>query len=538
MYRNVGNGQFEDLSTQTGIASITAEHESFGVVTGDLDNDGYRDLIVTGNIGNPVLLLRNQGDGTFSLIPNALPSDNIWTTSATLGDINKDGYLDIYISAYVYTSEIIRDEFDEIVGFAHDCSANLLFVNNGDFTFTESGAVYGLSDEGCALAVTFTDFDNDRDVDLLLANDFGEWVVPSALYQNQSPSNWFSDVGAAYQMDVQMYGMGIAVGDYDHDNDLDYYQTNIGRNLLSRNDGTVFEDVTSMANVENDSLNGLNTTSWGCFFFDSNNDSWLDLFVANGQLPMAPFLANVPNDPNKLFLNNGDGSFDDISDASGLSVTERSHGTVYADFDKDGRLDIMVSNNGHESGVTRVYYHRNISENSNNWVSFSLEGTQSNRDAIGTRLTAWIDGLPLLSEVDGGSSHASHSSTKIHLGLGNATLIDSVSVDFLSGISQKYYNLPVNQNHNIVEDVATGMPELGSDILVSYSGQSILIQSKMEGKAKIELIDLSGRLIWTLETFLSLGANAFPVPNLLVSMFVLRLQMAEFTFTKQLVLFE
>ena len=513
LYRNLGNGQFADVSSQAGIIGITSGHDSFGVAAGDLDNDGYRDLIVTGIVGNPILLLRNQGNGTFSLVSNALPSNNVFTTSITLGDINRDGYLDVYVASYVYSSQLIYDNFNNVIGYAHDCSANLLFINNGNFTFTESASIYGLSDEGCAFAVAFTDFDNDNDVDLLIANDFGEWVLPSALYENQYPLSGFDNVSAEFQMDAEMYGMGIAIGDYDRDNDLDYYQTNIGRNFLSRNDGVIFEDVTTDANVENDSLNGLNTTSWGCFFFDADNDSWPDLFVANGQLPMAPFLANVTNDPNKLFLNNGDGSFSDISDNSGLSVTERSHGAICADFDKDGRVDIVVSNNGVEVGDTRVYYHRNISENVNHWVSFSLQGTQSNRDAIGARVTAWVNGTPLLAEINGGSSHASHSSTRIHFGLGSATIIDSVSVEFPSGISQTLYGLEVDQNHLVVENLPVGELERGSEDFGLYFeleefGWSI--HSAKDVLAQIDVFDVLGRLIWTSEERLVVGRNPFP----------------------------
>ena len=114
-------------------------------------------------------------------------------------------------------------------------------------------------------------------------------------------------------MDFSMYGMGIAIGDYDKDLDLDYYQTNIGQNRLSKNEPGGFEDVTEFAGVENDSLDGLNTTSWGTFFADLDNDTWLDLFVSNGVIPAADLIANVLLDPNKLYHNSGDGTFDDIT---------------------------------------------------------------------------------------------------------------------------------------------------------------------------------------------------------------------------------
>ena len=512
LYRNLGNGQFSDVSVQAGIASLP-QAQTMGVIAGDVNNDGFQDLLVTTFFGSESMLLANQGDGTFTYLPNAINDDSNWKTAASFGDVNNDGLLDVYITAYVFTSDFVFGPGDEVIGFDHDCSSNQLFINNGAFNFSDVTSSYGVANQGCGLATAFTDFDNDQDVDLHLANDFGEWVLPSALFQNNFPLPNFMDVSVATNMDAQLYGMGIAIGDYDRDADLDYYQTNIGRNLLSRNDGSVFVDMTTQAQVENDSLYGLNTTGWGCFFFDADNDAWPDLYVANGVIPVAPFIANVQYDPNKLFLNNGDGTFDDISALANIEDTLRSRGAVYADFDKDGRLDIMVSNIHNNPDSAHVSYYHNVTQNTNHWVEFSLQGVQSNRDAYGAHVTIWLDGIPTLAEIGGGSSHASKNSSIMHFGVGQNTSVDSVNIVFPSGITTKLQDVAVDQRYAIVEDVAVGVSEGVTNITLnaSFVNGDIHISSNESVETVMDIIDLSGKLVWNHASKLTKGKSIIPV---------------------------
>jgi len=526
LYRNLGNGQFSDVSIQSGISSLP-EVTTMGVIAGDVNNDGYQDLIVTTFFGSESMLLANQGDGTFMYLPNAINDYDNWKTSASFGDINKDGLLDFYITAYVFNGSTILGPDDEIIGFDHDCSANQLFINNGDFSFSDVTSIYGVDDEGCGLATAFTDYDNDLDVDIHLANDFGQWVVPSALYQNQFPAANFIDVSDATNMAATFYGMGIAIGDYDRDADLDYYQTNLGRNLLSRNDEQFFTDATTQAGVENDSLNGLNITSWGCFFFDADNDAWPDLYVANGPIPAATFIANVLYDPNKLFLNNGDGTFEDVSAIAAVADTLRSRGAVYADFDKDGRMDVMVSNVHSNEDSAHVSYFHNITQNTNHWIEFNLEGVQSNRDAYGSHVTIWLDGRPTLAEVDGGSSHASKSSSIVHFGVGETSIVDSVNIVFPSGVTITRTNLTVDQRYDILEDVTVGVRTNSAELLLDayYLGNEIHISLNQPTQLSVEMIDLSGRLLFSNSGKLPNGKSIVPIPQELSSgVYYIRLQ--------------
>lgn len=495
LYRNLGNGQFQDVSVSSGIAEVTAGPQTFGVVTGDIDNDGNRDILVTTYWNSECLLFHNQGDGTFNYLPNAINDYENWKTAATFGDVNKDGYLDLYITTYVVNSGFIYDTNGNVIGFDHECGTNELYINNGNLTFTNATGSYGVGDEGCALAVAFSDYDNDTDVDLVLANDFGQYVVPNGLFQNNFPTNTFTNMNVAMNMDGGFYAMGVGIGDYDRDGDLDYYQTNIGRNLLSRNDGLWFTDVTTTAGVENDSINGLNTTSWAANFFDADNDAWPDLFVSNGEISAAAFIANEEDDPNKLFLNNSNGTFTDISASAGVDGIEISRGAAVADLDKDGRLDIMVHNAHWTLDSTNVAYYHNTTSSTNNWIAFKLEGVQSNRDAFGSHVIVVLNGISTIAEVDGGSSHISQNSSIVHFGLGQETLVDSVICTFPSGVQRILIQPAINQVHEVIEDVTTSVNGELTELGIRTVGAELEISATKVGVVTIQVFDLSGKLL-------------------------------------------
>ena len=506
LLRNLGNWQFQDVSFSSGVASISPSG-SFGVVTGDIDNDGYRDILISTDMGFRSRLLHNQGNGTFVSLPNAFDDGTSWKTAASFGDVNSDGLLDFYMGAYVYDVDFIFDENNVVIGFQHRCSPNYLFINNGDLTFTDASLVYGVADTGCALATAFTDFDGDLDMDLILGNDFGAWVVPSTLFQNQLPLENLEDIGQQANMDFEIYGMGIAIGDIDKDADLDYYQTNLGRNTLSLNEGGIFTDITTEANVESDSSGQLLNTGWGCFFFDANNDSWPDLFVGNGEIQAAAIIGNEELDSNRLYINNGDLTFTDVSASAGLGSVLRARGSAYGDFDKDGKLDFVVQNIHRYQDSTHFELYRNASE-VGNWIGFRLIGVQSNRDAFGAHVRLVQNGVSAIAEVDGGSSHASQSSSIIHFGLGSATQVDSVIVTFPSGIQRTFSDLNVNQVLEVVEDITIGVSSIDSgDLQIVYKGGIPTIISSVPQFASIQLLDVTGRSVLRTRKQLVQGQN-------------------------------
>ena len=290
LFKNLGNDTFEDVTESAGLL-ITGDKNTTGVVTGDIDNDGDRDVFVTtwraviapGYASN--YLFRNNGDETFTEITiEAGLADSVFSLSASFIDINLDGYLDIYVGNYVENPSFIEEE-GVIMGFDHDCFEDFFYLNNGDLTFSHMAEDLGINNQGCALAMTATDYDRDGDSDLMIANDFGEFIVPNRLYNNNYPSFSCDDVAPATGANIGLYGMGVAIGDYDEDQDLDYYITNLGANALLKQDDGQFQDVALETGTINDFSDSLLHTSWGTFFEDLDNDSYLDLFVTNRTYP-------------------------------------------------------------------------------------------------------------------------------------------------------------------------------------------------------------------------------------------------------------
>ncbi len=482
LYENQGDGTFIDIGAQAGLQA-TDSFQTTGVITGDIDNDGFREIFICTEGWNgfqptqkrmPNILLYNNGDGTYTDISQSsgiLP-DSAWTTGASFGDYNKDGYLDIYVSNYVKTFGFTYDTANVLDGFAHTGYGNWLYLNNGNNTFTNVTTAMGVGDQGCALATTFTDHDRDGDVDIYIANDFGEFVIPNTLYNNEYPSNAFTDVSDTTDADIGLYGMGIAIGDYDEDGDFDYYVTNLGRNVLLRNDGAKFVDVSTWAGVENTYVDTLLTTGWGTQFLDIDNDTYLDLFVSNGQIPAADFIATGPKDPHKLYRNdNASGTFSDISTSAGVNDSLIGRGSAYGDYDNDGDLDLMsviVTDQifYFPGSYSKLYKNEN---SSSNWVAMRLEGTISNKDAYGAQVELYTNGRMFIREVSGGCSHASQNSTQVHFGLGSYTTVDSIIIKWPSGMDETYRDLYANQHYYYVEGTSAYVWQYRSDSICTYA---------------------------------------------------------------------
>lgn len=458
-YLNNGDGTFSLSSAAAGF-SATDDYYTCGVATGDVDNDGFRDVFVytwrdaDNNLGRN-LFYRNNGDGTFTE-DWPFPGDTTFAIGATFLDYDLDGWLDLYVVNYVSEANFLYDG-NVIVGFDHTCWDNQFYHNNGDGTFTERSADLNLDDTGCALATAATDYNGDGDMDIYIANDFGEWIQPNKLYRNNFPTDNFTEVGAATGSDLPMYGMGIAIGDIDQDLDFDYYVTNFGRNEMIRNDGSSFANITEACGagdqwvVEDTSL----TVGWGSAFIDIDNDTDLDLYVANGYVPSPNFLPSTLFQNDKLFLNQGDLPFADVGETYGITNRWATRGMAYSDFDNDGDVDIVsvvLNVPMNETGYATLLY-RNEAGNQNNWLEVKLEGVEANRDAYGSKVIVYADGKALIREVDGGSSHASHPSSRLHFGLGDAAAVDSIKVIWTGGRrTQLVYDDGINQLVNILED--------------------------------------------------------------------------------------
>lgn len=418
LFRNNWDGTFTDVSESTGLLNIAG---TMGVVAGDFDNDGFTDLFITTMKGMPNRLLRNNGEGRFVDISSAAGIiESFFSASATTGDYDGDGDLDIYVTNYLV------GELPEDGGLP-----NLLYRNDGNFNFTEVAAQLQVDDSGCGLGVVFSDFNNDGRVDLYVANDFGYAIEPNAFFQNDFPSftRKADDNGSAATINA----MGIAKGDYDNDGDIDLYVTNIRENPLYENfdEGVFFNFSSFPAGVALPEL-----TSWGTSFTDFDLDGFLDLVVANGQVAEETNEAETQT----LFRNNRNGTFSDASEASGLdNILTIGRGLAVADYDLDGYPDIAINAVQTDfTGTEKMALLRNETTNEGVWLSVELPVNAQ-------QLTLHSGSLVMHREVDGGSSYLSHSSGPIHFGaLAGSTPIDSVTVTFSDLPTQAFTDLNWN----------------------------------------------------------------------------------------------
>ncbi|MEM9525846.1 MAG: CRTAC1 family protein, partial [Bacteroidota bacterium] len=415
LFHNQGNGHFVDV-TQSMRLTVFNIVTTMGVVTGDIDNDGYTDLFVTTTGQDHCYLLRNVAGKYFEDISLAAGiRHEAWSTTATMADYDEDGDLDIYVGNYVTFSE---------QPFEHNITnpeADFFYRNEGDGTFSLQESLLGEDQAGCTLVTAFSDYDRDGDQDLFVLNDFGDFYEPNKLLNNGPEHGAFSEIGVAANVNAAINSMGIAAGDINEDGRLDYYVTNIGQNpfYLSNPNGGFTDLATDFG------VNDGEEISWGTVFTDVDNDGILDLFFANGDLSQS-----TVNADNKLFLGNGPAlPFTDVSEELLTPGRNKARGVAVGDLNNDGYPDIAVSNVrvSRAHGVSsRVYL--NGGTPGNNWLSLSLEGTTSNRSAYGALVEVFVAGRRQLRELSGGGSYLSSNSSRLIFGLGEATGIDSIII--------------------------------------------------------------------------------------------------------------
>jgi len=289
------------------------------------------------------------------------------------------------------------------------------------------------------------DFDMDDDVDILVANDFGLSYKPNQLYINDRENDSFDVVEEHSNLNVRINAMGIAKGDYDEDGDIDFYITNIAENVFFNNRlNPIYVDIANLRNVENS-----DGTSWGTVFADINNDTYLDLIVANGQV----IQADHQNNENRLYLGNAHGTFDDASNTYNINSDFRCRGLSVGDLDNDGDLEMLfgVVADDRQNELYPLVYDNN-SAASHTWLKIKPIGSESNRNAYGALIKIYFDGRELIQEVDGGSSYLSHSSNLVHFGLGLQESIDSLVIRWPGGNRTVYKDISPNTFYTIVDN--------------------------------------------------------------------------------------
>ncbi len=404
LYHNQGDGTFSDAAHAGGVAETPG---GMGVAAADYDNDGWTDLYVTRKY-YPNQLFHNNGNGTFTDVARMLGvADQHYSTGAAWGDYDLDGRLDLYLTHYLN-------------------QANLLYHQNSDGTFTDVTWPAGVSYAAYGMQPLWIDYNQDLWPDLYIINDMGA----DALFRNQHDGT-FRDVTLEANTEVLGGGMGGAVGDFMNTGRLGIFISQFDGNALLLDNGEGrFRDVAREAGV----FNGL--IGWGTFFFDCDNDGWLDLFVNNGFIMDA---SRPLREPNALYRNNADGTFTNIAPWLGIDDPSVGRGAVVGDYDGDGAEDIYLLNLDRPD----VLLHNET--NRHHWLSIKLVGTKSNRDGIGAKVQVVAGNQRQMHEIASGGSYLSSNSLDAHFGLGRHAGPVSITITWPSHTVQHLTGVPVDQ---------------------------------------------------------------------------------------------
>jgi hypothetical protein len=462
LYHNDGHDRFRDVSQSMGINKVGWAQ---GVCAGDYDNDGYVDLFVT-YWGQNTLYHNEAGKRFRDVTAQAgLTQDRTrYNTGCAFIDYDRDGRVDLFIANYLKfsfeeTPKPGANPYCWYMQMPVNCGPrglpfdrNILYHANGDGTFTDVSIKSGIAEPGqsyCLTALT-GDFDNDGWPDIFVACD----QTPSLLYMNQHDGTFREEAllrGAALNEDGKaLSGMGAAAADYAHTGWLGIFRTNFSdeRETLYRNNGHAeFEDATQASGSI-----GRNTrfVGWGCAFFDFDNDAWRDLVLVNGHVfpEVDRKQTDVRYKDRRILYRNLQGKFDDISEQAGTGIVARhsSRGLATGDIDNDGTLELLINNQGERPSLLKQ-----TSKAPGNWIILDLEGTRSNRRAIGARVQLTASGITQIDEVRSGGSYLSQNDLRLHFGLANARAIDSIDIQWPGGAHQILKDLPCCRVAKIVE---------------------------------------------------------------------------------------
>lgn len=462
LYHNEGNGKFRDVTRESGMAR---SGWGSGVCVGDVDNDGFEDLYVT--YWGKNALFHNDGKGKFVDVAakSGVEGDGKeWSSGCTFLDYDRDGHLDLMVTSYQAFDLATapppgKGSNCEWKGMPVFCGPRglpfgkvTLYHNRGDGTFEDVSVKAGMRAlEGFyAFTAVAADYNGDGWIDVYIACD----STPNILFRNNKDGT-FTDIatetGVAFnEHGFEQGGMGIAVGDFLNDGHLHILKTNFAGdypNVYRNNGDGIFEDMVMKARL------AVNPqyVGWGVGMVDLDNDGWRDIFQVNGHVYPELDTKNGPEryrNPRLVYRNLGKGVFEDVSALAGPGVQEKksSRGAAFGDFDNDGDIDVLIMNMGEPPSLLR-----NDLKSANHWLKVELEGTKSNRSAIGAVVTVASAQWKLTDVVLSQSSYISHNDSRLHFGLGGDAMVEKITVRWPNGAAEQFPGTPADRLVKLVE---------------------------------------------------------------------------------------
>jgi enediyne biosynthesis protein E4 len=462
LYRNLGNGRFEDVATKAGIDRI--DFYGMGVAVADCDNDGFPDLYVTGYPAGA--LFHNNGDGTFTNVTDraGVKNSGRWAASAAWFDFDRDGFLDLVVTNYA------RFSFDdpkkcELNGRRTYCEQKVypgmpltLYHNNRDGTFTDVSEKSGVAKlVGRALGIVSVDVNDDGWPDLFVARD----ASPNLLLINKRNGTFEDaavDADVAYESHgMAKAGMGVDTGDVNGDGRPDFVVTNFNdeyHSLFLSTSASSYADKTVPSRL---AAYTKSFVGWGVHFIDYDNDGNLDLLIANGHINQVIETTRVDvkyKEPPLLLRSDGNGVFSNVRAQAGSAFRSeyRARGLAVGDFDNDGGADAVFTRLDDQPVLLR----NNVGQN-HCWIGFHLQGTKSNRDAIGSKIMVDLGKRKLVRWITGGGSYLSSHDNRVIVGLPGDCTSPTVDADIRwpSGMMQHVSKLEVKKYNKILEPTET-----------------------------------------------------------------------------------